>query len=75
MRHNWLDGLKKVPLHLLTLGLFGAVITYFGGWGAAVVISVLRTYEEILATMHSHPTLSEAVMEAAAASLGEAIHI
>lgn len=33
------------------------------------------TVEEIHQTIHAHPTLSEAVMEAAAASMGEAIHI
>ena len=33
------------------------------------------TYEEILATMHAHPTLSEAVMEATAQAFGQAVHI
>jgi dihydrolipoamide dehydrogenase len=33
------------------------------------------TYEEIEATIHAHPTLSEAVHEAAGAAFGEAIHI
>jgi dihydrolipoamide dehydrogenase len=33
------------------------------------------TYEEILQTVHAHPTLSEAVMEAAAGAAGEAINI
>ncbi len=33
------------------------------------------TWEEIHGTIHAHPTLSEALMEAAAASHGEAIHI
>jgi len=33
------------------------------------------TEEEILSAMHPHPTLSEAVMEAAGASVGRAIHI
>lgn len=33
------------------------------------------TGESILKTMHPHPTLSEAVMEAASVALGEAIHI
>ncbi len=33
------------------------------------------TYEEILATMHAHPTLSEAVMEASAQAFGQAVHI
>lgn len=33
------------------------------------------TAETIIKTVHAHPTLSEAVMEAAAAAYGEAIHI
>lgn len=33
------------------------------------------TVDDIHQTIHAHPTLSEALMEAAAASLGEAIHI
>jgi len=33
------------------------------------------TSESILKTVHPHPTLSEAVMEAASVALGEAIHI
>src|SRR2546422_7653278 len=32
------------------------------------------TYEEILKTVHAHPTLSEAIMEAAAGAAGEAIN-
>jgi dihydrolipoamide dehydrogenase len=33
------------------------------------------TEEEILSAMHPHPTLSEAVMEAAGVASGRAIHI
>ena len=33
------------------------------------------TYEEILATIHAHPTLSEAVMEASAQAFGKSVHI
>lgn len=33
------------------------------------------TYEEILATIHAHPTLSEAVQEASAQAFGQSIHI
>ncbi|MDP6701399.1 MAG: dihydrolipoyl dehydrogenase, partial [Candidatus Latescibacteria bacterium] len=33
------------------------------------------TYEELLLTVHAHPTLSEAVMEAAGQAFGEAINI
>ncbi len=31
--------------------------------------------DDLRLTIHPHPTLSEAVMEAAAAALGEAVHI
>ena len=37
--------------------------------------SLEATEEEILSAMHPHPTMSEAVMEAAAAADGKAIHI
>ena len=33
------------------------------------------TYHEIIKSIHPHPTLSEAIMEASADALGEAIHI
>ena len=33
------------------------------------------TYNEIIGSIHPHPTLSEAIMEATADALGEAIHI
>jgi dihydrolipoamide dehydrogenase len=33
------------------------------------------TAEEVHRAIHAHPTLSEALMEAAAATAGEAIHI
>lgn len=33
------------------------------------------TYEELLRTIHAHPTLSEAIMEAAGQAYNEAIHI
>ncbi len=41
----------------------------------AVARSLESTYREILKTVHAHPTLSEAVMEAAGEAYGEAIHI
>lgn len=39
-----------------------------------LAITLEATYEEIAATIHAHPTLSEAVHEAAHASQGHAIH-
>ena len=40
-----------------------------------LAIELEATSEEIHQTIHAHPTLSEAVMEAAASSLGESVHI
>ena len=40
-----------------------------------LAITLEATYEEIEATIHAHPTLSEAVHEAVGAAFGHAIHI
>ncbi|MEO7427239.1 MAG: dihydrolipoyl dehydrogenase [Fibrobacteria bacterium] len=40
-----------------------------------VAMKLETTYEEIMHTVHAHPTLSEAVMEAAMDSQGTAVHI
>ena len=48
-------------------------------WNLISEISLARdletTYNEILSSIHPHPTLSEAIMEATADALDEAIHI
>ena len=41
---------------------------------ACVALRIESTTEELFRTMHAHPTLSEAVMEAAHAAYGHAIH-
>jgi dihydrolipoamide dehydrogenase len=41
----------------------------------ALAIEMGAVADDLRLTIHPHPTLSEAVMEAAAASLGEAIHV
>ncbi len=41
----------------------------------ALAMELEATWEEIHGTIHAHPTLSEALAEAAAATHGEAIHI
>jgi dihydrolipoamide dehydrogenase len=41
---------------------------------ACVALRLEATVEELARTIHAHPTLSEAVMEAAHAATGEAIH-
>jgi dihydrolipoamide dehydrogenase len=44
----------------------------------AEIVSVRKletTGREIIKTVHPHPTMSEAIMEAAAAAYGEVVHI
>jgi len=43
--------------------------------GPTGMIGLETTLEELARTVHPHPTLSEAVMEAAHVTLGEAVHI
>jgi dihydrolipoamide dehydrogenase len=42
-------------------------------YGLAMALEA--TVDDVHQTIHAHPTLSEALMEAAAATSGEAIHI
>ena len=42
---------------------------------AVIARKLETTHQEVLNTIHPHPTLSEAIMEATADALGEAIHI
>ena len=64
---------RTPPLH----ALFGAARP----WGLVPFsprtrgqVTLEATYDELVATIHAHPTLSEAVHEAAHASHGHAIH-
>lgn len=42
---------------------------------AVLAVEMVATAEDMALTMHPHPTLGEALMEASAAALGHAIHI
>jgi dihydrolipoamide dehydrogenase len=42
---------------------------------ATIARTLESTHQEVLHTVHPHPTLSEAIMEATADALGEAVHI
>ena len=42
---------------------------------AMLALEMGATAEDVALTMHPHPTLGEALMEASAASLGQAIHV
>src|SRR6202167_4470926 len=73
------EGFVKVITDVKTGEIYGAHIIgseateLIAEYGLAMELEA--SAEEIHQTIHAHPTLSEAVMEAAAASLGEAIHI
>ena len=73
------EGFVKVITDAKTGEIYGAHIIgaeateLIAEYGFAIELEA--TVEDIHHTIHAHPTLSEAVMEAAAASLGEAIHI
>jgi len=73
------EGFVKVLSDAKTGEIYGAHIIgseateLIAEYGLAMELEA--TVEEIHRTIHAHPTLSEAVMEAAAATTGEAIHI
>jgi dihydrolipoamide dehydrogenase len=73
------EGFVKVISDAKTGEIYGAHIIgseateLIAEYGLAVELEA--TVEEIHQTIHAHPTLSEAVMEAAAATSGQAIHI
>ncbi len=76
---NETDGIVKVVARKDNSQILGAQIV---GPDASVIISELAlavqmrvTLQDIAKTIHTHPTLPEAAMEAAKAALGEAIHI
>jgi len=76
---NDTDGFVKVVADAETGELLGAHIVGNGASDliseVALAIEMGAVADDLRLTIHPHPTLSEAVMEAAAAALGEAVHI
>jgi dihydrolipoamide dehydrogenase len=76
---NDTDGFVKVIADGKTGELLGVHIAGNGGSDliseATLAIEMGAVADDLRLTIHPHPTLSEAMMEAAAASMGEAIHI
>jgi len=76
---NDTDGFVKVVADAKTGELLGVHIAGNGGSDliseATLAIEMGAVADDLRLTIHPHPTLSEAMMEAAAASQGEAIHI
>jgi dihydrolipoamide dehydrogenase len=73
------DGFVKVVIDAQTKEVLGIHVVGNGASDiiaeAALAIEMGALAEDIALTIHAHPTLPEALMEAAKASLGEAIHI
>jgi len=73
------DGFVKVVIDAETKEVLGIHVVGNGASDiiaeAALAIEMGALAEDLSLTIHAHPTLPEAIMEAAKASLGEAIHI
>ncbi|HEX4419465.1 MAG TPA: dihydrolipoyl dehydrogenase [Kofleriaceae bacterium] len=76
---NDTDGFVKVVADARTGELLGVHIAGNGGSDliseATLAIEMGAVADDLRLTIHPHPTLSEAMMEASAAAMGEAIHI
>jgi len=73
------DGLVKVIADpaggtLLGVGIVGPMASELIAEGT-LAIEMGATLEDILVTIHPHPTLSEAFLEAAEVAAGEAVHV
>jgi dihydrolipoamide dehydrogenase len=73
------DGLVKLIFDAKTDRLLGAHIIHAEATELIGELAVVKsngvTAHELIKTVHAHPTLSEAIVEAAAAAYGEAIHV
>ncbi|MCA9679647.1 MAG: dihydrolipoyl dehydrogenase [Kofleriaceae bacterium] len=76
---NDTDGLAKVICDAKSEEILGVHIVGNGASDliseAALAIEMGAVVQDLNLTVHPHPTLSEAVREAAAAAIGEAVHI
>jgi dihydrolipoamide dehydrogenase len=76
---NDTEGFAKVVAEAKTGELLGLHIVGNGAGDliseGALAIEMGAVADDVRLTIHPHPTLSEAIMEAAAAALGEAIHV
>ena len=74
-----IEGFVKVIFDAKSKRLLGAHMIGGGVTELVAELTLTRTMgataDDILRTLHPHPTLSEAVMEATADAMGEAIHI
>jgi dihydrolipoamide dehydrogenase len=73
------DGMVKLIFDAKTDRLLGGHIIHAEATELIGELAVIKstgiTAHKIIKTVHAHPTLSEAIMEATAAAYGEAIHV
>ncbi len=73
------EGMVKMIYDKKTKKLLGAHIIHAEATELIGELSVIKSLgiegEHLINTIHAHPTLSETIMEAAAAAFGEAIHV
>ena len=76
---NETEGFVKVVIEATTEEILGVHIIHAEATELIGEASVIKTHEgiasSVLNTIHAHPTLSEAVMEAMGDALGRAVHI
>jgi dihydrolipoamide dehydrogenase len=76
---NDTEGFAKIVADAKTEEVLGVHIVGNGASDliseAALAIEMGAVVKDLQLTIHPHPTLSEAIMEAAAATLGEAVHV
>ena len=65
---------EKNSLKVVGVQIVGANVSELAG-EASLAVELGLNVRELASTMHPHPTLSEALMEAAENSLGESVHI
>jgi hypothetical protein len=63
-------GIRKIPLHLATFGWPGALVTWYGGWGAAAVLVAWRGYEEYHDWRCGYDTLGKALIDLVSQTIG-----
>ena len=73
------EGMVKLIFDRKTEKLLGAHIIHAEATELIGELSVIKSLgvvgHDLINTIHAHPTLSESIMEAAAAAFGEAIHL
>jgi hypothetical protein len=61
--NNWLEGVKKIPVHLFGFGVPFGFLVHFGGWSGLAVLIAWRAYEEYLDWKEKRDTLAKTLID------------